>query len=1347
MKNFILYTTILFSSIIFAQTAEQPIGYGTSGDPYKIANLDNLYWLSQNSGEWDKVYEQTADIDASSTSGWNLGKGFSPIGNSTTKFTGTYDGKEFSIGSMTIAPSITVTYVGVFGDTEGATLSSINITDIDMSGDGDIGALAGSCRNSSIINCHSSGQVTSNRSSGGLIGYSSDGSTITNSSSSCNVSGLYRTGGLIGRTINIVVRNSYSSGNVKANESCGGLIGDLYDSEIYNCYSHSEVTRKSGSTNNQFGGFLGLSNRSIIENCYSTGKVVYDGTDNPINKGFLGNDNGNCTFQNNFWDIENSEQSSSSYGSATGKTTSEMKSIDTFTDESIGGLTTAWDFEYNPNDDDAEENLWDIDNKNQTINNGFPFLSWENGTDISMYLNLSGSGTEGDPYIISDINELEWLSMNSDYWDKHYKQTEDIDASETSDWNSGKGFSPIGDGDIEFTGSYDGQGFSINDLYISRTGVDYAGLFGYASGAEIKNITLNNIIITNDNSEWNGALGGRFDNTTVSNCHSSGSVDGNNSGSVGGLAGLCAINSEVINCSSSCTVVGGFIVGGLLGQLYDSNLSKSYAIGNVTAIKESSNGNSVGGLIGISNEGSSISICFSKSVVEGYSKVGGLVGWNYTNSAIENCYCTGNIYRTADENNTIAGFCGENTSSTIKNCYSIGTVEYRNDSNPTNKGFLGLNSNGTCENNFWDMETSGQNSNPAGGATGKTTDEMKIIATFTNENKNGLLTAWDFEENPCDDLGDENYWDTDSKNQSINSGYPFLSWENGETVTIDFTPSGSGTSSYPYLISEIYELQWLSENSDAWDKYFLQTGDIDASATSTWNSGAGFSPIGNDAIRFSGTYDGQNYEISNLTINVDLQYGGFFGYSDYATINNIKIVNINIIGSRSDFGALIGNCDDTNIDNCHSSGSLKSDNSSIRIGGLIGNFSSGSEITNSSSSCNVEGGNTYIGGFIGSSRGQKIKNCFSTGNTTGSETCGGFVGQNWSTDIYNCYSRGNVTREAGSTNTVFGGFIGYCYHSDVENCYSTGSVIYEGTTNSTDKGFLGYQYDYCSFENNFWDTETSDQTSNSEGGAIGKTTTEMKSLATFTDETTDGLTTAWDFETNPNDDEADENHWDMDRSGIINDGYPFLAWENGEGENDVSLPVELSSFTISQKGNIVVLKWTTASEVNNLGFNVFRSMNDENNFVQINDNLIEGAINSSSTNSYEFTDTEIISSLTYYYRLEDISLNGEKELHDIISIQTEHTENLAADSYSLGNAYPNPFNPTTNIQYSLPKDTFVNIIIYDNRGKVVQTLVNKKQSTGYYKITWDASRMSSGIYFYRISADGFSDVKKCLLLK
>ena len=79
MRHLSLVLILAFSCSLFAQTAEQPSGAGTSVDPYQIANLNNLYWLSQNSSEWDKIYEQTADIDASSTSGWNSGKGFSPI--------------------------------------------------------------------------------------------------------------------------------------------------------------------------------------------------------------------------------------------------------------------------------------------------------------------------------------------------------------------------------------------------------------------------------------------------------------------------------------------------------------------------------------------------------------------------------------------------------------------------------------------------------------------------------------------------------------------------------------------------------------------------------------------------------------------------------------------------------------------------------------------------------------------------------------------------------------------------------------------------------------------------------------------------------------------------------------------------------------------------------------------------------------------------------------------------------------------------------------------------------------------------------------------------------------------
>ena len=79
--------------------------------------------------------------------------------------------------------------------------------------------------------------------------------------------------------------------------------------------------------------------------------------------------------------------------------------------------------------------------------------------------------------------------------------------------------------------------------------------------------------------------------------------------------------------------------------------------------------------------------------------------------------------------------------------------------------------------------------------------------------------------------------------------------------------------------------------------------------------------------------------------------------------------------------------------------------------------------------------------------------------------------------------------------------------------------------------------------------------------------------------------------------------------------------------------------------------------------------------------------------------------------------------------------------------YPNPFNPTTTFKYDIPKESKVHLVLYDINGRLIETLVNEKQQPGYYSVQWDASQFSSGVYIYRIQADGFSAVKKCLLIK
>jgi len=85
--------------------------------------------------------------------------------------------------------------------------------------------------------------------------------------------------------------------------------------------------------------------------------------------------------------------------------------------------------------------------------------------------------------------------------------------------------------------------------------------------------------------------------------------------------------------------------------------------------------------------------------------------------------------------------------------------------------------------------------------------------------------------------------------------------------------------------------------------------------------------------------------------------------------------------------------------------------------------------------------------------------------------------------------------------------------------------------------------------------------------------------------------------------------------------------------------------------------------------------------------------------------------------------------------------------WTLSQNYPNPFNPTTTFRYDIPRESNVTLTLFDLNGRQIEILVNEKQQPGYYKISWDASQFSSGVYIYRIQADGFSAVKKCILMK
>jgi len=253
--------------------------------------------------------------------------------------------------------------------------------------------------------------------------------------------------------------------------------------------------------------------------------------------------------------------------------------------------------------------------------------------------------------------------------------------------NQGKGWQPIGTGNSPFTGTFDGQGYEIRDLFINRPDESYVGLFGcvHEEGV-IKDIGVVNADVTGGSEYVGGLLGANLG--TVNNSYFTGSVTGEEF--VGGLVGLNGEGGTVSNSYSTGNVNGSYGVGSLVGANVGT-VSNSYSSGSVTGE------NGAGGLVGLNGEGGTVSNSYSTGNVNGNMYVGGLVGGN------------------AD----------------------------------------------TVSNSFWDTETSGQTT--SAGGTGKTTAEMKSIATFA---------AWDIIAVTSGQTNPTYIW-----NIVDGQTYPFLSWQ------------------------------------------------------------------------------------------------------------------------------------------------------------------------------------------------------------------------------------------------------------------------------------------------------------------------------------------------------------------------------------------------------------------------------------------------------------------------------------------------------------------------------------------------------------------------------------------
>lgn len=472
---------------------------------------------------------------------------------------------------------------------------------------------------------------------------------------------------------------------------------------------------------------------------------------------------------------------------------------------------------------------------------------------------LDGNGTSNDPYMITNVSELQAIE---DDLKANYKLANDIDASDTSVWRNGAGFAPIGgfsSNKDPFEGTLDGDNHTIFDLVINQPGTDYIGVFGYVSDSTIRNIHANNVSIAGNEISGIGGFAGGSNNGTITNVSVHGNIDSDASG-VGSQAGGIVgdnLGGNIINSSSSVTINhSASSAGGLVGlHRNGGRITNSFATGDVYA------NSSAGGLVGGNNDGATISKSYATGdVTVNDNLAGGLVGAN--NAVIRNSYARGSVsgYK------TVGGLVGSNVGAGVINAsYASGSLN----ANFLIGGLAGVNREKTIG-SYWDINSTGQTTSP-GNATGLTTTKMTGSTAQTN------MPALDF----------GGVWETRS------SSYPTLTWQSssthnssgsngasgGQTVTFDTINQSVATNG-----STTYDIILTDAPSGVGSYSFTVISDDPATATFT-NFTFGGSP--------SSSTKQLSYSANNATLTAT---GGLAGI---AAGSNVTLGTVTVTGNST----------------------------------------------------------------------------------------------------------------------------------------------------------------------------------------------------------------------------------------------------------------------------------------------------------------------------------------------------------------------------------------------------------------------------------------------------------------
>ena len=602
---------------------------------------------------------------------------------------------------------------------------------------------------------------------------------------------------------------------------------------------------------------------------------------------------------------------------------------------------------------------------------------------------------------------------------------------------------------------------------------------------------------------------------------------------------------------------------------------------------------------------------------------------------------------------------------------------------------------------------------------------------------------------------------------------------------------GSGTEEDPYRISTLEQLQAVGDSANL-DKHFIQIADIDASDTKNWNDGMGFKPIGSGTSidnAFTGTFDGQGYVISNLSIiRSEENDVGLFGYTEFSTvIKNVHLAQIQVQG-RYRVGGLVGLSHGLIIEHSGTSGQV---NGNKYVGGLVGwSYSN----IKKAYAHTVVTGEEYAGGLAG--YGWIIIESYSTGNITGSDVIGGLVGSGLY--IRNSYATGDV-----SGNRIVGSLVGENDSSptgdfaSIIRSYATGKVTGEeltgGLIGSNVANIIGSYWSSQASGRDIWigssikgllpylKTQAPSEEAALEAGTGSDLEGSVENIeANLLDQVENGHNSKsypadmfWpptiDLEDLTTAQMTGQNAWifmhklDFEHTWQLTEGYPVLRWQ--EPEDSVEVP-EAAIITVSEReldfgivatGDTAIHKFRIVNKGNvNMQAEIMLPVPTEDHSIIFSIIAGEGTyqLEPGSTHSVEVV---FLPKFVREYAELILLMHDAQNENEVIEIRlmgsgkegtsAEEEKAHQPDRVQLLQNYPNPFNPSTRIRYSLPESAHVTVEVFDIAGRHVATLVDRLMPAGEHATNFDAGGLSSGIYVYRMSASGQTLTRRMTLIR